>query len=523
MSTLRAIRSAPSLGLAVIALGVLLRWLAMPQALGDVDSVNHGRALSGFDLERQAPHLPGYPVYTALTRALAGRVSEAHALSLPGILLWAPAGWLLLLGVRRRLGEPVAFGAVAFASLCPGAVVAGAWPASDGLGLAFAAAAAGLLALGDRWARPGLGLLGLMLGVRLSYFPLAISLSGLHLWHTQRRRVRPFAAACDLAALGAGVLAWAVPMAVLTGPARLLELSLGFGHGHMQVWGGTLLSPAAQGVGGRLGVCLFQLWHACLGALWPAPVPGLSALGGAHAVLGVLIAVALVLSLLDLLAAPGRRRAAFLLAALALPYAVWLVGFQNLDKPRHFLPLLPMLGGALSFGHHQQQRAPVALALAALMACVGLFRADYQHQHPVPAVAIARFLQAQHPPAGLVVFAGPEASVLEHNAPGYRIVVPADATVLRAEATRLRALHVDVFLTSGAPGYREFARQGRKLASFGFPASIRPQAERLSLLTYPSGARAAVAPGALTDSTGTTNDPSLTTTVLAHRRLRGPS
>jgi hypothetical protein len=51
----------------------------------------------------------------------------------------------------------------------------------------------------------------------------------------------------------------------------------------------------------------------------------------------------------------------------------------------------------------------------------------------------------------LAIFAGEESRVLEHLAPAHRVLRPATPAVLAREAARLRALGVEVWVSSGAP------------------------------------------------------------------------
>ena len=111
---------------AICLAGVALRLLAVPNSLGDIDSVNLARGLHGFDVFTQSPHFPGYPVLIGLgqfARAL-GVHSDVWALALPGIVLWPVASVVLFAGLRRRIGESPALGALTVASLAPGVATA---------------------------------------------------------------------------------------------------------------------------------------------------------------------------------------------------------------------------------------------------------------------------------------------------------------------------------------------------------------------------------------------------------------
>ena len=126
-----------TLGLGLGVGGAVLRAVAVPELLGDLDAVNFGRALESFDPRAQAPHFPGYAPYVGVARLLLelGVRDPVWALALPAILLWPAAATVGLVGLSRLVGRWPALGAVALASLAPAAVVAGGWPGADGLGL----------------------------------------------------------------------------------------------------------------------------------------------------------------------------------------------------------------------------------------------------------------------------------------------------------------------------------------------------------------------------------------------------
>ncbi len=137
---------------AVLLLGLfgsILRALAVPLAVSDVDGVNFARSLVAFNPLQQSPHFPGYPVYVALAQGVQalGVSSRVWSLVGPAILLWPAACVLLFAGTRRLFGVWPGLGAVVAASLAPGAVGHGGWPGSDGLGFALLAGATGALGL----------------------------------------------------------------------------------------------------------------------------------------------------------------------------------------------------------------------------------------------------------------------------------------------------------------------------------------------------------------------------------------
>src|SRR5687767_1435133 len=94
------------------ASGAVLRAIAIPPVVADVDGVNFARALASFDPAHQAPHLPGYPIYVALSQVAAELVThETAALAFFSVALTPIACVLLYLGLRAHVGERAALGA----------------------------------------------------------------------------------------------------------------------------------------------------------------------------------------------------------------------------------------------------------------------------------------------------------------------------------------------------------------------------------------------------------------------------
>jgi len=455
--------------LGICLAGAALRLAAVPRLLGDLDSVNFARGLHGFDVFAQAPHFPGYPVLIALsqlTRAL-GVDNDVWALALPGIVLWPLAGMLLFAGVRRAAGQWPAFGALIVSSVAPGVAIAGGWPCSEGLGLSILCAAVGVMTLAPAWG-PAAGTLamGLMLGVRLSWWPVVAAVGVALLWRHRDQSVRLLGAGAF------GVLVWLLPMLVMFDPQQLLALGQGFGHGHVFGWGGTALGDGAATLLQRGGDALWALWVVGLGGSH----------GGGSAVAE--LCVSMIAAGGFALVAASRDRDRWVAGALlvCVPYAIWLVGFQNVSKARHVLPLLPVVGALIGAGLGGSRAGRMAMPLLAVALCaISTPRALTQANHAVPAVALARWVTDTRAPEGLMIFAGQEARVFERYAPMYRVVRPDSAEVLVKETRRFAAMGVEVLVTSSAPGYERVADRVTPARSFSFPDSVRPHASELSV------------------------------------------
>lgn len=434
--------------LLLIAVGLLLRLRALPPAIGDVDGVNFARALRAFDPLHQAPHLPGYPVYVAATKLFSILGSaEIGALVLPGLLSFVAGAALLFAGLSRRTGPDVALGALSFAALAPGAVLAGAWPGSDGLGFSLLLAAVGLMAGWPERTLPAGVVLGLLLGVRLSWWPLVAS--AVFVTPSPKRLA---------AGIGAATGVWLLGLCLFAPPAALISGAALFARGHFLEWGGTAVTTH-----GRLGTAWSNLVDLQLGG----PLVALAT--------GALIAAAVARS-------EQPRWIAVSIAA-ALPYAAWVLLAQNVEKTRHLVPLIPLLGGLAGLGLAglPNARRFAAPALALSLGFVSFGRARAQGGQPAPAAALAADLLTRSPER-LQVFAGASARVIEQRAPMVRVWRPKDAAVLVREARMAHARGAEVLVTSDAPGAS--ALDLEPIARFEAPPEVRPEAPRLLLYRF---------------------------------------
>ncbi len=392
----KAFRGAAALG--VVFLLSRLPWL--PMTLADHDAVNFARGLGAFDLTAHAPHFPGYPVFMALAGLVhALGLPEPAALALPGMVVGAATTALLFWTLHRRCGVVAAWlGGGIYAAL-PGIWLADMTPMSDALGLHIVTL--GVLALIADRRLAAAGLVGLLLGVRLSSAPLGAALGLALLWRAEGLRER-----VALLTVGAmAVLVWLVPLTSLAGgPTALWELGASFVGGHMGTWGHTAWSPGATS-DGRLGTMLWNL--------------------GAHA-LGVVGCVVIGAGLLAQARRPGRELTT--LALVALPYALWVVLGQNPDKPRHVLPLVPVLLLAAAPGLQRLAEATGRARLVAVAVPVAVVATMVPRlvvvatELPAPLQAV-EWVVAHHGPEQLQVYAGDDTGLWRWYAPEWRSVM----------------------------------------------------------------------------------------------------
>jgi hypothetical protein len=504
-----SVLGATALGL----LGVGLRLASMPRWISDVDGVNFATSLALFDPLKQAPHFPGYPVYVGAAKALqaVGIGDPVWALVLPCLLFWPIACLVFFLGAKRFVGRWTALAAVFVASCTPALVVIGGWPGSDGLGLGTLLFALGALGMGWRqrddeisdspgrrkfWYVTGLLMLGVTLGVRLSWLPLVAAIGLLVLWYQRNARGRLVACA----GLAAGVAIWLIPLLSIVGIVPFFELATGFTNGHLTEWGNTAVGVGADSTILQRSLRAFwTFWDPGFGAMWPAAVPMStpSSAAASWGLLNIAISGLVVVGLLGAFQKRKTRRTRVTIvasAALIVPYLLWAIGLQNIGKARHLAVLMPFVGAFVFFGFsHLKHRWIWAGSLATMLIIVSVQRASSQRNILAPAVAVVKWVSAHRAPQGLQVFAGEEARVFQFYAPAFRVLRPVDSQVVEDEVTRLVPLGVEILLTSGSPGVERLKSQLSPVAHFSFPANVRAHDSHMTIYRYVPKVRQKVA------------------------------
>lgn len=444
--------------LALVAL-VALTLLALARSLAlridhdeDIDALRFRLGVERFDVSALRPHAPFYPVYIAAAKLVAALGAPPRL-----ALAWVSAGASAALTALTALLALEIFGPLA-AALAGALAVASPflWLLSEKLmsdmaGTSGIALALYLLTRARRSGAPAaaqrtaaLVILGLGLGVRLSYFPFALVAVAC----VARAEGGSFAAYAGRARdLATGVVLWLVPLTLLAGARPLLMVTRIQALGHFTRWGGsalTVTSPTA-----RLHGLVWGLWANLLGGAWP------------DAPRGRLLAAPLLALLLAVAARRAWRhfaRAPELAPELppeltlgTLAYLAWaLLGQNTAYKPRHFLPLAPLLivaiaGAAAELDARAPQRrlgAAAALILAASWFIDGALLA-MEHRAPSPAAAIVRAVAETPTSDARPIVTRELVGMLAEGAPGRRLIF----------APTTQAL-VDAVVASGPAGAR---------------------------------------------------------------------
>ncbi|WP_167832758.1 glycosyltransferase family 39 protein [Mesobacillus selenatarsenatis] len=337
------------------------------------DQVDFTLALERFDLRAMQPHFPGYPYFILGGMLLKYFVNEPNqALVLFNVLVYTSSILPVYFIGTRSLSRTnaILLAAVIYTASYPLIIVN--QPMSEGAALAafwwyFWSVTVAVARPAGKWMLLPLILFSVLLGIRLSYIPMGIGILYL-LYEKYAKREIAFGRVIKYVIIaGLFQLIWVGGLVISEGGlTSFLELAFGFTGGHFQEWGGTSATNELSFLA-RLNAFLFTniLW-------W-----GMFSRTTVLMVLYIVIGIVLLLpeanrkdykKISDQKEDTVKKEATFqkenafnktntfqkkhlveekntlrLGKLLLLAYSVWALFAQNIDKPRHILPLVLLL------------------------------------------------------------------------------------------------------------------------------------------------------------------------------------
>ena len=324
------------------------RLLSTIYYIEDLDSLRFALSIVDYDVAKLQPHFPAYPVFCCLAK-LFYAITRRYALtfSLVGGLSTFFTIFFTLkiakISVSTLLGKIAIF--VVFMNPLLWLMSNRYMP--DAMGVACLLASLYFVTAqveGNRYILLSHGVIGfflagILMGIRLSYFPLLVPALLLRLKHPGRLK-------CII--LGAiGGLIWFVPLLSITGWSTLVTVAQTQIHGHFSDFGGTASTHPNLWL--RLTKLFESIWADGFGLYWQ----------GRHS-----ITACTAIILIGIVAANWRTLKGWTTEKLfgndfpllnpifigCVVYLVWIFLGQNvIHKSRHVLPLLPFLGLGIAF------------------------------------------------------------------------------------------------------------------------------------------------------------------------------
>ncbi|WP_226656448.1 hypothetical protein [Pseudalkalibacillus hwajinpoensis] len=381
------------------------------------DQVDFTLALNRFDLFAMQPHFPGYPYFILGGIWLNEWISNpAQALATWNSLLMLLAIYPMFKISRSFLSKTFSIVAVALMQSMVFINVLTVQPMSE-------ASAVGILwwylwslqkaftKHSAVWVVISSFFFSLLLGIRLSYLPFGIGLVLLLIHRKKNYTAKEYLSFLIQQVLLAAAfqLIWVGGLAASEGGvAAFLQLAFGFSEGHFEEWGGTAVSASTS--------FLDRLSHFFLNNIvW-------TGLGGQH----LFVLLSLLMLAVYLITKRMKRRMwskevswfGWAFASMVFSYFLWALFAQNIDKPRHILPLPGMfLLGFLWFGLNKQR--DVSNRIVWLLIVVISVQSTYSYttiskaNNPAAVYQLIDYLEEKNEP--LIVYTWEETRVMSYN------------------------------------------------------------------------------------------------------------
>jgi hypothetical protein len=317
------------------------------------DQVDYSLALERFDIMAMQPHFPGYP-YFILGGLFVHQFIQNQAASLTvfNILFYFSTIFPIYNLSRGYVTKSYSLLVTAIIYSSSYVLVTVNQPMSEGAGLAalwwfFWSVDRALRKKGFVRDLLPLVIFSILLGIRLSYLPFGVGLIYL-LWKKWSDKQYTLIQLCFQIIIALILqLIWVFGLIFSEGSIQgFVKLSLAFTSGHFNDWGNTAVS-SDHSVWSRVLTLLFTnvFWH------------GLSSLS-------ILLAgIIIVISLLSLSYFKWSIKTLSLAYLMALSYFIWALFAQNLEKPRHIVPIVLFILFTLLITIAKKHTHPITAAI----------------------------------------------------------------------------------------------------------------------------------------------------------------
>ncbi|MDR4509793.1 MAG: glycosyltransferase family 39 protein [Candidatus Brocadiaceae bacterium] len=447
----------------LFSLCLLTRLCFVGTFLDSYDSINFAFGLQEYNLALLQPHFPGYPVYVFISGIFFKIIgNDVWALSLPNVLFGSLTVYPLSLLTRRLFSEGVATVAAGLYIINPLCWLQAERAVSDTTGSFFILVSAYVLfhvyeskirctQFVDSQFSPGYVLfplkkrrkrvslllkiqqpfsdiaclfwgsfvLGLSLGVRLSYFPFTALWFGVLVCNA---RVMFFAATGIIC----GICSWLVPQLVSVGWYSFCQTGNSFLYGHFIDWGGSIVT-----FGGMERFAVFaKSVIAC----------GLGCGLGALSLFMVVPVTVTVFTLLSSLRKCCFHSKGLFWGIYMAPYLLWVIIGQNVKEPRHLLPFMPVFLVIISYGLcavYKKWGKGISFALTLIIMSGMLWVSvtsvvQYKKNIPVQ-VQLVQFIEKNYEDISTRIYCGEEKRFFDYYAPHWDVRKARDVEEIEAD------------------------------------------------------------------------------------------
>ncbi len=351
---LRQFQSSNVLLWSVVLLGcVCSRLLTTIYYIEDIDSLRFALSMVEYDVAKLQPHFPAYLVFCFIAKflyILMGRYALAFSL-IGGMSVTCIIYFTLKIA---RVESSTLLGKILILVIFMNPLL---WLTSnrympDTMGVACLLASFYFVMIQDPnggaslLCRTSIGyfLAGILLGIRLSYFPLLVPVLLIQLKDSKRIKFIIFGIL--------GVLLWLIPLLLLTGFGSLIDAAQKQSHGHFLEFGGTISTDTNMWL--RFTKIIESLWADGFGLYWR----GRHFITACTSITLIVIVIFANWHIVRRWCVDVRNRVHTLLLNPVflgcVLYLLWIFFAQNvIHKSRHVLPLLPFIALGTAFSCHR--------------------------------------------------------------------------------------------------------------------------------------------------------------------------
>jgi len=339
----------------LIGVFIILRFLFLGHTPDSWDTVDFALGIERYDIFQMQPHFPGYPIYMLFAKWINMVVNEPIiSLSITSAISNILTVLFIYLTVRNLFNKTISFYVALLTIVNPALWLIGDQPMSDSMGIMMVWLVLWIISktIGSETNYHfKIGIItsfifGLSMGVRISYFPFAFILLNPLVLSTKGSKIGQLLKNSLYMGLSFsfGILVWLLPVAYTEGGvSRYFQLGLAFTSGHFNDWGGTLFSEE-----GSILSRFFQFLSLILvsiGGYGSGETESLFIRWTINAwlVIGIIIVLFYRRELIRRLKVNFNWITFSVLALSTIPYIIWVLVGQNIDKPRHVAVLLPFI------------------------------------------------------------------------------------------------------------------------------------------------------------------------------------
>ena len=305
----------------------------------DLDSLRFALSMIDYNVVKNQPHFPAYPVFCFLTKLVYMLVGHyTVAFSVIGSLSTFGVIFFLLRSAKIQSASFVGILVIFLLAFNPLLWLMSNRYMPDMMGVAFMISSFYYFQSNDKTptykAEIGFFLTGILLGVRLSYIPFLFPLIIINLFDVKKTILKR----CWLVASGLfGFFIWLIPLVLITGWSELIEAAKTQSQGHFTDFGGTITTE--PNYVHRLAKLIESIWADGFGFYWRGRnlVTVISTLS-----LSSLVCFTFIKSGIKKTIKVSYFSKIALLSCII--YLIWIFYCQNVvHKSRHVLPLLPFI------------------------------------------------------------------------------------------------------------------------------------------------------------------------------------